>query len=109
MAGADLTPIYYLAGIATTVGSGLVGARAYLGKQRDRWITEGTKQASLADRLDANTKAADANTAALAGLGQQMQAFMTRTETTLNIHAGRLDRMEQAVMHRRWDSDGSGN
>jgi hypothetical protein len=102
MAGADLTPVYYLTSIAGTAGAGLLGARAYLSKQRDRWISEGTKQASLSDSLTANTAAAAANTAAIERLSKDLHDYATKTETQLNGHAGRLDRIEGIVLSRQW-------
>lgn len=106
---ADLTPLYYLAGIAGTVGSGLMGARAYMNKQRDRWISEGTKQASLADKLDANTDAARANTRAIEDLSREMRDFAAETKTQLNGHAGRIDRLEVTVLGQRWKAGGNGS
>jgi hypothetical protein len=107
MAGADLTPIYYLASIAGTAGAGVMGARAYMSKQRDRWISEGTKQASLADKLDANTTAAGANTAAVERLSRELHDYAARTETQLNGHASRLDRLEGSVLGWRGVPGGS--
>lgn len=104
----DLTPLYYLAGIAGTVGSGLMGARAYMNKQRDRWITEGTKQASLADKLDANTNAAGANTRAIEDLSRAMHELAAETKTQITGHANRLDRLESTVLGQRWKTTGNG-
>lgn len=106
MAGADLTPIYYLASIAGTAGAGVMGARAYLSRQRDRWVAEGTKQASLSDSLVANTAAAAANTAAIERLSRDLHDYTSKTETQLNGHAGRLDRMESIVLSRQWGAPG---
>ena len=99
---ADLTPLYYLAGIAGTVGSGVMAARAYMGKQRDRWISEGSKQASLADKLDANTSAAAANTKAIEGLSREIRELAAETKTRISGHEGRLDRLESTVLGQQW-------
>lgn len=107
MAGADLTPVYYITSIAGTAGAGLLGARAYLAKQRDRWISEGTKQASLADKLEANTAAAGANTAAIDRLAKEMHESNAEVKSRLNGHDDRLNRLDNVVLGQ-WKGGGPG-
>ena len=98
----DLTPAYYLIGIAGTIGSGLLAMRVYMGKQRDRWVAQGGKEVSLADKLDAATKAAMENTRAIAELSALLRAVSAR----LDGYETRLRRVEDAVLTPRWRGDG---
>lgn len=100
MPGVDLTPVYYLVGIGSTVVTGLYATRNYLSKQRDRWISEGSKENALAEKLDANTNAAQANTQAIQALSHEIKDLGQEVKQRLNGHDTRIDRLETVILNR---------
>lgn len=77
MAGSDLVPLYYLASIGVAVGGGVAGVRSYLGRQREKWLDEGKKEASLAKELEQNSLGMKQNTEAIEGLSNEMRRVAT--------------------------------
>lgn len=90
---ADLTPVYYIAATAASIGAVLGGARSYYARQRARWTDEGARATRQADVTEANTKAAKENTVAI----KELTTFVDETRHTLLSHDGRIGRLEDIV------------
>ena len=91
---ADLTPIYYISGTLASIGVVLGGARSYYSRQRRRWTDEGARSQRNAEALDANTRAAAANTDAVSRLTGKLDRFADETRETLHHHDSRIGRLE---------------
>jgi hypothetical protein len=91
---ADLTPVYYISGTLASIGVVLGGARSYYARQRQRWTDEGARSARNAEALDANTRAAGANTDAISRLTAKLDRFADETRETLHSHDSRIGRLE---------------
>jgi hypothetical protein len=92
--GGSLVPVYYIVSIASVIVAGLLAVRTYTSKMKKDWIAQGSKEASLADKLEANTAAASENTKAINRLSAEMSAMIVKTETRLGAHDRRIDRLE---------------
>jgi hypothetical protein len=90
----DLTPVYYVTGTAASLAAVLGGARSYYSRQRKRWTDEGARVQRNAEALEANTKAAAANTDAVSRLTAKLEAFADETRETLRAHDSRIGRLE---------------
>lgn len=73
MSESELVPLYYLSGIALAVGGGVAGVRSYLGRQREKWLGEGKKEADLAKVMTTNSQVGADNTRAIQGMSSQMR------------------------------------
>jgi hypothetical protein len=91
---ADLTPAYYISGTLASIGVVLGGARSYYSRQRKRWTDEGAQRQRNAEALEANTKAASANTDAIGRLTGKLDKFADETRQTLRSHDSRIGRLE---------------
>ena len=91
---ADLTPIYYVTGTAASIAAVLGGARSYYSRQRKRWTDEGARSQRNAEALEANTRAAAANTDAISRLTAKLDRFADETRETLRSHDNRIGRLE---------------
>jgi hypothetical protein len=97
---ADLEPVYYLVAIAGSVGGGVVAARSYFGRQREKWLKEGAKEANLSEKLETNTQAANNNTKAITELSGDLQGFIAETRRALDAGSRRFDRIENSLWPR---------
>jgi hypothetical protein len=77
MSGSELVPLYYLSGIALAVGGGVAGVRSYLGRQREKWLDEGKKEADLSKVLEDNSRVGTENTAAINNMLVEMRRVGT--------------------------------
>lgn len=93
----SLTPIYYGIGILALIVSGLWALKRYTDHQRQENITQGTREQQLFDKLDANTKAADKNTASIEKLGEKFDSFSSAIDKRLTLADYRLDKLEEKV------------
>lgn len=92
---ADPTPaVYYISGTLASIGVVLGGARSYYNRQRKRWTDEGARSARNAEALEANTRAAAANTDAIGRLMDKLEQFAEETRQTLRAHDSRIGRLE---------------
>jgi len=110
MAG-DPTSAYYIAGTVTSIAAVVGGARAYYSRQRQKWTDEGARNQRNTEALEANTRAAAANTAAMAELVTKFDRFADETRTKINGHDVRIGRLEDVtegpLRTRRHNGDGT--
>ena len=96
---ADLVPLYYLSATAASLTAVLAGARSYNTKQRRKWQEEGASAQRNTEALEANTKAAGDNTAAITLLAQKLDGFAEETRRELSDHNGRLITHAEEIRH----------
>ena len=94
---ASLVPLYYGIGILALILSGLWALKRYTDHQKEQLIQQGTKEQQLSDKLEANTKAADKNTASIEKLGEKFDTFSSAMDKRLTLADYRLDRLEEKV------------
>ena len=94
MASPDLVPAYYLSGTLASLVAALLGARSYNTRQRKRWTEEGAAAQKNTEALDANTRAAADNTAAISNLMHKLSGFADETRRELSNHHVRIERLE---------------
>jgi len=92
---ASLVPLYYVAGILALIAGGLWTLKRYADNQREQNILQGSKEATLVDKLEANTKAADKNTASIEKLGEKFDAFSSTIDKRLTLIDYRVDKLEE--------------
>lgn len=97
MAGSDLVPVSYISGTAASIVVVLGGVRSYNARQRKRWTDEGARVQRNNEALDANTKAAAANTAAIGELMRKLDSFAQEVRAELSGHDSRLARIEDVI------------
>lgn len=90
-----LVPLYYLAGILIPLIGGLWALRRYAEHQRQDSVQQGVKEAKLSDRLEANTNAAEKNTASIEKLGEKFDSFASAIDKRLTLTDYRVDRLEE--------------
>lgn len=95
----SLTPLYYGIGILALILSGLWALKRYTDHQRQENIKQGTREQQLSDKLDANTKAADKNTASIEKLGEKFDSFSSNIDKRLTLADYRIDKLEQTVQN----------
>jgi hypothetical protein len=101
---AFLVPLYYMIGILIPLIGGLWALKRYADHQRQANVQQGVKEAQLSDKLEANTKAADKNTASIEKLGEKFDAFASAIDKRLTLTDYRVDRLEEKS---RWNGDRS--
>jgi hypothetical protein len=116
MSGSSLVPLYYLSGIGVAVGGGVAGVRSYLGRQREKWLQEGAKEADLAKVLEANSKVGASNTEAIdrmstemRRLGEDLRAFTAEAQRRFDAGDRRFsdfDKRTQAIEDALWAGRG---
>jgi hypothetical protein len=116
MSGSSLVPLYYLSGIGVAVGGGVAGVRSYLGRQREKWVQEGAKEADLAKVLEANSRVGAGNTEAidrmsveLRRVGEDLRAFTSEASRRLDAVDRRFDTADQrtqAIEDALWGQRG---
>jgi hypothetical protein len=94
----------------------VAGVRSYLGRQREKWIAEGAKEADLAKVLEANSRVGASNTAAIERmseemrhLGEDLRAFTTEAQRRFDAADRRFeaaDRRFQAIEDAMWAGRG---
>lgn len=99
-----LVPLYYLAGILIPLVGGLWALKRYAEHQRQSSVEQGVKEAKLSDRLEANTMAADKNTASIEKLGEKFDSFASAIDKRLTLTDYRVDRLEE-----KFRGNGAGN
>ena len=92
-----LVPLYYLAGILIPVIGGLWALKRYADNQRKSSVEQGVKEAKLSDQLEANTIAADKNTASIEKLGEKFEVFASAIDKRLTLTDYRVDRLENQI------------
>jgi hypothetical protein len=92
----DFVPLYYGLSILALILSGLWALKRYTDHQRQQLIQQGTKEQQLSDKLEANTKAADKNTASIEKLGEKFDTFSSAIDKRLTLADYRLDRLEES-------------
>lgn len=92
-----LVPLYYLVGILIPIIGGLWALRRYAEHQRQSSVEQGVKEAKLSDRLEANTNAADKNTASIEKLGEKFDSFASAIDKRLTLTDYRVDRIEEKI------------
>ena len=96
----SLVVLYYVVGIAALLIAGLWALKKYNDNQRKEWIEQGDKERNLADRLEANTRAAAANTMSIDKLSEKLDRFSDSVQQQLNGHDKRMSRLEDWVSFR---------
>lgn len=117
MSGSSLVPLYYLSGIGVAVGGGVAGVRSYLGRQREKWLQEGAKEADLTKVLEANSKVGASNTAAIDRMSDELRRFGESLKESTAETQRRLDAVDrrfevteqraQAIEDSIWGQRGS--
>jgi hypothetical protein len=91
----ELVPVYYGIGILALIISGLWALKRYTDHQRQENIQQGNREQQLSDMLDANTKAADKNTASIEKLGEKFDIFSAAIDKRLTLIDYRVDKLEE--------------
>lgn len=91
----ELVPMYYGIGILALIISGLWALKRYTDHQKQQNITQGNREQQLSDKLDANTKAADKNTASIEKLGDKFDTFSSAIDKRLTLVDYRVDKLEE--------------
>jgi hypothetical protein len=91
---ADLTPLYYVTGTAGSIVLVLSSARSYYARQKKRWTDEGAQSTRNTEAIESNTRAATANTAQLAALGEKLAEQSAETRAQFARHETRINRLE---------------
>jgi hypothetical protein len=95
----------------------VAGVRSYLGRQREKWLHEGAKEADLAKAMENNSKVGTSNTEAidrmsveLRRFGENLRASTEETQRRLDAVDRRFDTSDQraqAVEDAIWGQRGS--
>jgi hypothetical protein len=93
----SLTPLYYAIGILLPIIGGLWALKRYADNQRQQNVQQGVREGQLVDRLDANTKAAEKNTASIEKLGEKFDSFSSAIDKRLTLADYRLDKLEEKI------------
>jgi hypothetical protein len=94
LSSADFVPLYYGLSILALILSGLWALKRYTDHQKQQNIQQGTREQQLSDKLDANTSAADKNTASIERLGNKFDTFSSAMDKRLTLTDYRVDRLE---------------
>lgn len=95
----SLIPLYYGVGILIPIIGGLWALRRYAANQREQNVQQGVKEGQLVDRLDANTVAANKNTASIEKLSEKFDSFASNIDKRLTLADYRLDKLEETVQN----------
>lgn len=91
-------PLYYLAGIVLAALALMGAVRSWVNGQREKWITQGSREASLDTTLRNLDTTTRANTEAVATLTEEMHGFansMAEVRQTLNGHSAQLQELQR--------------
>jgi hypothetical protein len=109
--GASLVPLYYAVAIMVPIVGGFFALKRYADNQRKQNVQQGIREGQLVDRLDANTKAADKNTASIEKLGAKFDSFSSGIDKRLTLADYRIDKLEEdmkdCTKSKKYRSDGS--
>lgn len=92
---ADLVPFYYALCIIAMILGGFWALKKYGDRQRQSQLEQGAKEQQLADRLEANTKAADKNTASIEKMSDKLDSFSAAVDKRLTLVDYRVERLEE--------------
>jgi hypothetical protein len=93
----SLMPLYYGLGILIPIVGGIWALRRYADNQRQQNISQGIREGKLVDNLEANTKAAEKNTASIEKLGEKFDSFSSAIDKRITLADYRLDKLEETV------------
>lgn len=91
---AGLVPLYYAIGILALVFGGLWQLKRYNDKQREDFRKRGVQEQALSDKLDANTKAADKNTASIERMSEKFDSFSVDMGKRVTLLDYRVEQLE---------------
>lgn len=91
----SLIPLYYAIGILIPVIGGIWALKQYADHQREQNVQQGVREGQLADKIDANTKAAEKNTASIEKLGGKFDSFSSAIDKRLALADYRIEKLEE--------------
>lgn len=98
--GQGLVTTYYVIAIIGGLGAiigGPVAALRFFARQRSKWLVEGESRAQQTQALEANTLAANSNTAAIREMGMKLDAFAEATHEEFSKVNGKLTGLSERV------------
>jgi hypothetical protein len=93
-AGSGVEVAYYVIASVIALGGVFFGAVKLLFWLKRRWTQEGEQRAESSRVIEANTKAAQANTDAISHLTEKFDGFASSVQGQLNGHDSRITRLE---------------
>jgi hypothetical protein len=73
----------------------VAGVRSYLGRQREKWLQEGAKEADLTKVLEANSQVGKNNTAAIEKMSDELRRFGENLRASTAETQRRLDSVDR--------------
>jgi FtsZ-interacting cell division protein ZipA len=103
----NLTPVYYAIAILALIIGGLWALKKNNDKAKQELIQRGIKEQQLVDKLDANTQAAEKNTASLSKLGDKFDAFSSTIDKRMTLGEYRINKLEEVTFNGKSPKGGA--